>query len=134
MNPPDANLSPFYPAPRYARCTAGSLLRSAALPLPSAIVTAKKGALVAGTAYSAADGSYTIGNLKPGAYTLTVTRSGYTFSVPAASATVGPSSAGNDITALTGLLVAPKQLTKDRGKPHHGRGTTTSDPAVGPAP
>jgi 5-methylcytosine-specific restriction endonuclease McrA len=103
-------------------------------PLPSAIVTAKKGTLVAGTAYSAADGSFTIGNLKPGAYTLMVTRSGYTFSVPAASVSVGPSSAGNDITALTGLLVAPKQLTKDRGKQHHGRGTTTSDPAVGPAP
>jgi hypothetical protein len=75
-----------------------------------------------------------VGNLKPGVYTLTVVRSGYTFTVPAAGATVGPSSPGNDITALTGLLSAPKQLSKDRQKPRHGRGPTTSDPVVVPAP
>jgi PKD repeat protein len=104
------------------------------LPLAGAIVTAKKGVLVVGTAYSASDGSFTVGNLKPGAYTLTVVRSGYTFTAPAASVTVGPSSAGNNITALTGLLTAPKNLTKDRKKPHHGAGATASGPVIAPAP
>ena len=48
----------------------------------------------------AIDGSFTTGNtLKPGTYTLVVTRSGYTFTVPAATITVGPSSTSNVIHA-----------------------------------
>src|SRR5262249_55403813 len=43
-------------------------------PLPGAVVTAKKGTTTVGVAYSAQNGSFSIGNLKPGTYTLTVTR------------------------------------------------------------
>ncbi len=69
--------------------------------LPSATVTVKKAATgaVVKTVYTAANGTFSAGSLKPGSYTLTVTKVGYTFAVPAATITVGPSSAGNTINA-----------------------------------
>ncbi len=95
-------------------------------PLAGATVTIKKGTTTVGLAYSLQNGGVTIGNLKPGTYTVIVTRSGYTFTVPAAAITVGPSSSGNVITALTGALLAPHVPTVDstKGK-HHGHKPTT---------
>jgi hypothetical protein len=49
--------------------------------------------------YTAANGTFSAGSLKPGTYTLTVTKTGLTFTSPAATITVGPSSSGNVITA-----------------------------------
>ena len=71
--------------------------------VPSAAVTVRQAA--GGpikTVYSAANGMFSAGSLKPGTYTLTVTKAGYTFAVPAATITVGPSSpSGNNINAIT---------------------------------
>jgi hypothetical protein len=71
--------------------------------VPSAAVTVRQAA--GGpikTVYSAANGAFSAGSLKPGTYTLTVTKAGYTFAVPAATITVGPSSpSGNNISAMT---------------------------------
>ena len=69
--------------------------------VPSATVTVKQGTTLVRTVYTASNGTFSIGTLKPGTYTLTVTKSGYTFTVPAATITVGPSNAGNVINALT---------------------------------
>jgi len=85
--------------------------------LAGAIVTVKKGAQTVGTGHSATNGTFTVGNLKPGTYTLTVARSGYTFAVPASTMTVGPNDS-DTITALTGLGFAPKTPSADRKKQH----------------
>ena len=70
--------------------------------LASATVRVTLGASIVKTVYTAADGTFSSGPvLKPGAYTLSVTRSGYTFASPAASITVGPNSSGNIIKAIT---------------------------------
>jgi len=50
------------------------------------------------TVYTAANGMFSAGSLRPDTYTLTVAESGYTFTAPAATITVGPSSAGNIVT------------------------------------
>jgi hypothetical protein len=63
------------------------------------MVQVKKGTALVKTAYTASNGTFSVGSLKPGTYTLTITKSGYAFAVPAATITVGPSSAGNNISA-----------------------------------
>jgi len=68
-------------------------------PLPSAAVTVRKGTASVKTVYTAANGTFSAGSLKPGTYTLRVTKYRYTFAVPAATITVGPSSSGNNISA-----------------------------------
>jgi len=72
-------------------------------PVASAKVTLKNTAtgVVAKTAYTAANGMFSAGSLRPGTYALSVTKWGYTFADPAATITVGPSSTGNVITAVT---------------------------------
>ncbi len=65
--------------------------------LGSAIVTVKKGGVVVKTVYTAASGGFSAGDLKPGTYSLTITKSGYTFAT--STITIGPSSAGNIINA-----------------------------------
>ncbi len=67
--------------------------------LPSAMVTVKKGLSIVKTVYTAANGTFSAGTLKPGTYTLTIVKSGYTFAIPAATITVGPSSSGNSVVA-----------------------------------
>jgi hypothetical protein len=63
-------------------------------PLAYATVRVSAGATIVKTLSTAADGSFTAGAiLKPGAYTLSVTKSGYTFASPAASMTIGPNGA-----------------------------------------
>jgi PKD repeat protein len=76
----------------------GTVQNASAVPLANALVQARKAGRVAATAYSAANGTFTLKNLKPGTYTVTVSKYGYTF--PAiAPITVGPSSSGNTIQA-----------------------------------
>ncbi len=69
-------------------------------PVASAQVTVKDSTTnaVVKTAYTAVNGLYSAGSLRPGSYNLTVTASGFTFPVTG-PITVGPSSAGNDISA-----------------------------------
>ncbi|MBI5289556.1 MAG: carboxypeptidase regulatory-like domain-containing protein, partial [Chloroflexi bacterium] len=68
-------------------------------PLASATITLKLGTTTVRTVFSNASGAFSATNLKPGTYALTVTKAGFTFAVPAATITVGPSSAGNTIVA-----------------------------------
>ncbi|MBI5506449.1 MAG: carboxypeptidase regulatory-like domain-containing protein [Deltaproteobacteria bacterium] len=68
--------------------------------LPAATVTVRKGATVVKTVYTATNGTFSVASLKPATYTLTVTKNTYTFAVPAATITVGPSSSGTVINAI----------------------------------
>jgi PKD repeat protein len=81
----------------------GTVLSLGGSPVGTAAIQVKKGATVVRNLYTAADGSFSIGSLKPATYTLTVTKPGLTFAVPAATFAVGPSSSGNTISA-TGPL------------------------------
>jgi hypothetical protein len=89
-------------------------------PLASATVIVKKGTTSVGAGLTALNGTFSIGNLKPGTYTLTVTRPGYTFAVPAATVTVGPSTSA-PITALTGLVTVPRIPSLDAKGKQGGR-------------
>ena len=64
-------------------------------PVPSAQVTVKDSTtmVTAKVTFTASNGTFSAGSLKPGTYDLTITKSGYTFDDPAATITVGPSSA-----------------------------------------
>jgi len=89
--------------------------------LAGAVVTVRKGTLVTGqtvgTGVSASNSTFSVGNLKPGTYSLWVTRSGYTFAAPASTMVVGPNDS-DTITALTGLGLAPKTPSTDSKKKH----------------
>ena len=65
-------------------------------PVGYATVRLRKGTTVVKSVYTAANGTFSLTNLNPFAYTLTVTKSGYTFP-PAMPITVGPNSLGNVI-------------------------------------
>lgn len=67
--------------------------------VPAATVQLKIGTVVKRTVSTNSLGVFSVGNLKPATYTVTVTKSGYTFGAPA-SIQVGPSSAGNVINAV----------------------------------
>jgi PKD repeat protein len=103
-------------------------------PLAGATVTIKKGTTVVGLAYSLQNGGFSAGNLKPGTYTVNVTRSGYTFTIPAATITVGPDSNGNAITALTGALLAPQAPKPESTKGKHHGGKPDAGGGVTPTP
>jgi PKD repeat protein len=76
----------------------GTVFTPASAPLGSAMVQIKKGTTVVKTVYTAANGTFTATGLKPATYTLTVTKSPYIFTVPAATVMVGPS----DLTVTIG--------------------------------
>jgi PKD domain-containing protein len=81
--------------------------------LAAATVQVKKGTLVVKTIYTAADGTFSTGStLKPGTYDLVVTKSGYTFALPAATLVVGPSSTTNLILAAGPPSVAQPSTVK----------------------
>lgn len=82
----------------------GTVVDSGAVPIASATVVLKKGTQVIRTVYSASNGTYAIGTLKPGTYTINITKTGYAFPAPP-SVTVGPSSSGNTVT---GTATGPK--------------------------
>jgi hypothetical protein len=75
-------------------------------------VVVKKGLAIVKTVYTSATGTFSATNLKPGTYTLTITRTGHTFTVPAATVTVGPSSLVNDIDAFFFWLMLPPPSLK----------------------
>jgi hypothetical protein len=94
-------------APAYFAIGGTVLAFGGATPVSSAIVTVSKGGVFVKTVFTAANGTFSAGFLKPGTYTLTVSKPGYTFPVPAVAAvTVGPSSSGNNVTA-TAPFVSP---------------------------
>lgn len=66
--------------------------------LNMATVTLKTGTTTR-TAYTASNGTFSVASLKPGVWTVTVSKSGYTFANPAAAITLGPSSSGTIISA-----------------------------------
>jgi len=72
--------------------------------LSGATVTVKDSTTLipAKTTFTAANGTFSAGSLKPGSYNLTVTKGGYTFNDPANTSPipVGPSSIGNTLTAV----------------------------------
>jgi len=86
-------------APAYFEIDGTVFAKNGTTPLASASVTVKKGTTPVKTAYTGALGTFKALSLKPGTYTLTVTKPGYTFAVPAATITVGPSSLTNTINA-----------------------------------
>jgi len=85
--------------PAYLTISGTVFAKNGTTALPSAMVTVKKGLTTVKTVYTGSNGTFSAGNLKPGTYTLTVVKSGYTFAAPAATITVGPSSAGNSVVA-----------------------------------
>jgi hypothetical protein len=89
-------------APAYFTITGTVVAKNGTTPLSAATVTVKKGASIVKYAYTKPDGTFSIPNLKPstpGAYTLTVTKAGYTFASPAATIAVGPSGSVGTIAA-----------------------------------
>jgi hypothetical protein len=90
----------------------GTVTNSAGLPVGSAIVTVKKGTTVVKTVYTAANGTFSAGSLKPATYTLTITKYGYTFASPAATMTVGPDSTGNTIQSAVPTKAGKKGGTR----------------------
>lgn len=91
--------TPSAVAPAYFAISGTVYAKNGTTPLSSASVTVKKGTSPVKTVYTAAGGTFSAGSLKPGTYTLTVTKPGYTFAAPAATITVGPNSGGNSIVA-----------------------------------
>lgn len=76
-------------APAYFTLSGYVYQSNGTTPAPTALVQVRIGSTTR-QAYTATNGSYSIGLLKPGSYTLTVTKAGYTFP-PASSFTLGPS-------------------------------------------
>ncbi|HEU4752717.1 MAG TPA: fibronectin type III domain-containing protein, partial [Armatimonadota bacterium] len=62
------------------------------------------------SALTGADGSYTIGGLTSGSYTVVPSRTGYTFTPVSRAVTLGPSATGVDFTG-SGVPAAPSNLT-----------------------
>ncbi len=93
--------SPTLATPAYF-VISGTVYRSnGSTPVPSALVTVRKAGTAAKSVYTAANGTFSAGSLKPGTYTLTITKTGYTFANPAATITVGPSGTNTIIKSIT---------------------------------
>ncbi|MBK7975451.1 MAG: carboxypeptidase regulatory-like domain-containing protein [Deltaproteobacteria bacterium] len=90
---------PTQATPAYFTISGTVKNKTGATNLSSATVQLYSGASIVKSVRTAANGTFTIGSLKPGNYTLKVVKSGYTFANPAATISVGPSSAGNTINA-----------------------------------
>ena len=93
------NIHLCYANPSYFTISGAVYKSDHIAPIASATVKLQMGTFIR-TVYTASNGTFTVGTLKPGIYNVTVTKSGYTFAVPAATITVGPSSAGNNIYAI----------------------------------
>src|SRR5262249_29419469 len=81
-------------------------------PVPGTAVRIASNAngLVAGNGITAANGTYTVGALQPGTYTVTFSKAGYLFTTPAA-VTVGPSaSAVNSVGTVSLRAVKPPKI------------------------
>jgi hypothetical protein len=89
--PSTLTCTPTAVAPAYFTITGSVVAKNGTTPLIGASVTLKKGASIVKKVYTVALGAFTAESLKPGSYTLTITKPGYTFASPAATITVGPS-------------------------------------------
>jgi len=74
----------------------GHVRDSSGDPIPEVTVSAEAG----GSATTDASGAYTISGLPAGTYTLTPSKSGYTFSPPTRTVSVPPDATGKDFTAV----------------------------------
>jgi hypothetical protein len=93
--------------------------------LAGATVIAKKGTQNVGSAFTNSLGQFTVNNLKPGTYSINVSRAGYTFPAPV-SVQVGPNGSTGTITALTGAGMAPTSPAPEGKKQHGGhKGSST---------
>jgi PKD repeat protein len=83
----------------------GTVRNSSGASLSTATVTVKSGTtgIIVKTVYTASNGLFSVGSLKPDKYWIVVSKRGYTFPFPDTignpAITVGPSSSGNSITA-----------------------------------
>lgn len=68
-------------------------------PVASAQVSVSLDGVVVGRTMSREDGTYTTGPIKPGAYTITVSKDGYTFAGGYGPFTIGPSLTGQNLVA-----------------------------------
>ena len=69
------------------------------VPLSAAQIQVKKGVVLVKSMNTAADGSYSTGNMKPGTYTLTISKTGYTFASPTLTVTIPPTATSQNFTA-----------------------------------
>jgi hypothetical protein len=79
-------------------------------------VTSTTNGLVAGSAITLANGTYTVGSLKPGSYNVFVSKPGYTFTAPAGNPyTVGPNASLVNSVGTSSLshVRPPKVKTKN---------------------
>jgi hypothetical protein len=90
------------PSPTAAYFTISGTVKNNAgtVNLASALVVLQKNGNAIKTTYTAANGTFSFGSLKPATYTLKVTKSGYSFTNPAATKIVGPDQTGFVINAL----------------------------------
>jgi len=86
--------------PAYFTISGTVYLSNGTTPVSSAVVSLRRSSRLIKLVNTVANGTFTAAGLKPGAYTLTVSKAGHTF--PAGPViTIGPSSAGNTINAVT---------------------------------
>ena len=83
----------------------GRMRDAAGTPLAGVIISVS----AAGSAITDGNGDYSISGLTAGTYTLTPSRSGYTFTPPSRTVTVPPDATGQDFTANLATLAASVQ-------------------------
>jgi hypothetical protein len=66
----------------------------------SATIQLKQNNVLKRTVFTDGSGAFLVGNLRPGEYTVVVSKSGFTFSNPGLQVTVGPDSTGNIVQAI----------------------------------
>ncbi|MBP9823819.1 MAG: carboxypeptidase regulatory-like domain-containing protein [Thermoanaerobaculia bacterium] len=89
-----ANFRTCGPIPLTYFTISGNVRRLNNAPVASATVTIKKGATTVRTVFTNSLGNYTVTNLKPGTYNVTVVKTGLTFPGQFYNWTVGPSGSG----------------------------------------
>lgn len=87
-----------YTAPARYFSISGKVRNSSGIGVASATVMVMNGTTTK-TVYTSTSGTFTAGSLKPGTYTIVVSKNGYTFPAPP-SVSLGPSSPGNTIDAI----------------------------------
>jgi hypothetical protein len=73
--------------------------RGGTTPILGAAITVRRGTVVVANLTSVALGRYVTAAMKPGTYTLTVTKAGYTFASPAATVTTPPGTTATNLVA-----------------------------------
>ena len=82
----------------------GTVYRSDGVtPVPTAMVQVRRSGTLVRTVYTGTLGTFTVGSLRPGSYTLTVTKTGFVFPV-VPPVTLGPSNTTLRVVAISPLL------------------------------